>query len=168
MPQMPESRVLRDILERVQKATWADRGIDCDLYPLLADDAEQADLMRRVVEHWRESNDLDCVPRYTASIDAALALVERLLPGWWWTCGTCVLSNDASIAPAGSRAIGPGLVVNASLGPDFRAGPEMQALLKSNPVFDEGFNGDRIGGNVPLAILDALLSAIIAQSGDAG
>lgn len=24
------------------------------------------------------------IPRYTASIDAALALVERLLPGWEW------------------------------------------------------------------------------------
>ena len=29
------------------------------------------------------------IPRYTASIDAAVALVERVLPGWTWDIGGC-------------------------------------------------------------------------------
>lgn len=38
-------------------------------------------------------------PRYTTSLDAAVALCERVLPGWWWRVGTCSVSDDATIAP---------------------------------------------------------------------
>ena len=36
---------------------------------------------------------------YTASLDAAIALVERLLPGWGWRIGTCYISDDAFLFP---------------------------------------------------------------------
>jgi hypothetical protein len=33
----------------------------------------------------------------TTSIDAVVQLIETELSGWWWTCGYCSLSNDASL-----------------------------------------------------------------------
>jgi hypothetical protein len=35
--------------------------------------------------------------KVTRSIDAAVRLIESELPGWWWTCGHCTLSDDASL-----------------------------------------------------------------------
>jgi hypothetical protein len=35
--------------------------------------------------------------KVTRSIDAAVQLITRELPGWWWTCGYCSLSNDSSL-----------------------------------------------------------------------
>jgi len=40
--------------------------------------------------------------KVTRSIDAAVRLIEIELPGWWWTCGYCTLSNDASLYVPGS------------------------------------------------------------------
>ena len=39
------------------------------------------------------------IPKLTASLDAAVALCERVLPGWWWRVGTCHISDDATIGP---------------------------------------------------------------------
>lgn len=39
---------------------------------------------------------LDLIPRYTTSLDAALALAERVLPGWHWglsKTGACLLDD---------------------------------------------------------------------------
>jgi hypothetical protein len=38
-------------------------------------------------------------PEYTASLDAAVALVEKVLPGWWWQIGSCHVSDDARLCP---------------------------------------------------------------------
>ena len=38
-------------------------------------------------------------PLYTTDLSAAVALCERVLPGWWWRIGTCCVSDDATIAP---------------------------------------------------------------------
>lgn len=91
------------------------------------------------------------IPCYTASVDQAIGLLEELLPGWWWSCGFCQLSNDGSVY------VGP---IGAA-GPDFRANAEMAALVDDRK-FDQGFHGDRRGGNVPLAILSAMLQGLIA------
>lgn len=38
-------------------------------------------------------------PNYTASVDAAISLAERVLPGWLWRLATCSVSDDAWIIP---------------------------------------------------------------------
>ncbi|HEU4986843.1 MAG TPA: hypothetical protein VFT89_07240 [Rhizobiaceae bacterium] len=43
-------------------------------------------------------NDLR-VPTLTASLDAAVALVETALPGWTWRVATCSVSDDAWAIP---------------------------------------------------------------------
>jgi hypothetical protein len=42
-------------------------------------------------------------PDVSTSIDAVVRLIENELPGWWWTCGYCKLSNDASLYVRGAR-----------------------------------------------------------------
>ena len=62
----------------------------------------------------------------TNSIDAVIRLIETELPGWWWTCGYCALSNDASFYVPGSTRFP---YAKAVMGPDFRAGPRALELL---------------------------------------
>ena len=45
----------------------------------------------------------------------------RELPGWWWTCGYCTLSNDASFYVPGSSEFP---YATAMMAPDGRSGPE--------------------------------------------
>lgn len=33
------------------------------------------------------------------SLDAAITLVELMLPGWWWQLGKCSVSDDARLCP---------------------------------------------------------------------
>jgi hypothetical protein len=86
----------------------------------------------------------------TGSVDAALALVARVLPGWWVTSGLRSLSGHASI------------------GPDYN-GPEAERLRAEFPPerFDHGgFDADLKPGDglhrQCLAILACLLSAKLA------
>lgn len=60
---------LMELLERVRKATGPDRELERDIMVEAFGDGVRNALP---------------VPTYTASIDAALALVERKLPGWIW------------------------------------------------------------------------------------
>jgi len=61
---------LKELLARVERATEADTFLDADLEFHLAPDA-----------FWDVAN----AKPYTSSIDASLALVERVLPGWGWS-----------------------------------------------------------------------------------
>jgi hypothetical protein len=40
---------------------------------------------------------------YRGSLDAAKALHEATLPGWWWSIGTCNVSDDARVSPHDDR-----------------------------------------------------------------
>ena len=40
---------------------------------------------------------------YSGSLDAAKALHDALLPGWWWAVGTCKVSDDARVSPDDAR-----------------------------------------------------------------
>ena len=100
----------------------------------------------------------------TCSIDVLVRLIETELPGWWWTFGYCKLSNDASLYPPGSARFRHQFS-HASMGVDFRSGPEAVALLelpKSGKLFDEGFHCDLLGGTVLLSMLRVFLRAKIA------
>jgi hypothetical protein len=100
----------------------------------------------------------------TRSIDALVRLIETELPCWWWTFGSCTLSNDASLYPPGSPRFRRQFS-HASMGVDGRSGPEAIGLLelpKSGKLFDEGFHCDLLGGTVCLSMLRVFLRAKIA------
>ena len=40
---------------------------------------------------------------FHGSLDAAKALHDALLPGWWWAVGTCKVSDDARVSPDDAR-----------------------------------------------------------------
>lgn len=44
---------------------------------------------------------------YFGSLDAAKALHDALLPGWWWAVGTCRVSDDARVSPEGDDSVTP-------------------------------------------------------------
>ena len=94
----------------------------------------------------------------TRSIDAVARLIETELPGWWWTCGYCKASNDASLYPPGCSRY------RSTVGPDGRSGPEAEQLLndpKWGKIFNDGFHLDLRGGSMPLAMLIVFLTAKI-------
>lgn len=159
---------LRALLERVEAATGPDRELDGDICEALGllpvgafrlidpiiGTARTGRFATGACTYW-------IAPEITASLDAAVALIGNQLPGWWWTIGYCVLTNDAMIAPAGSRALGMGDALYAMVGADYRAGPASQKLLDEHPELDGGIDVARVGGNVALALCQALLRAKI-------
>lgn len=102
---------LQDLLTRVEAASGPDREIDVYIalwqgWTLHTDEADP--VYRGVVsEWWKDPADKDWSttsnpPDYTASIDAAVALVEKKLPGWiWWVSATPSASLDVAEARAG-------------------------------------------------------------------
>lgn len=71
---------LKDLIAKCERATGGDRELDAAIATALDDWSE----------HW-EAEDLHSEPKlfkdcddYTSSIDAALALCERVLPGIWY------------------------------------------------------------------------------------
>lgn len=44
-------------------------------------------------------HDVNHLPPFTASIDSAIGLVRRVLPGWGWRVATCSVSDDAWVFP---------------------------------------------------------------------
>lgn len=78
---------MRDLIERLEKASGPDRELDWRI-------AEKFDIPERwpTSALWPpfmpKSKYDKSIPSFTASIDAAVALVERVLPGWnWWLGG---------------------------------------------------------------------------------
>jgi hypothetical protein len=140
--------------ERVVNATGPDRGLDIHISHALGVDADwHGDLDNLGYNHLRGFCALGMRP-LTASADAALALVERVLPGWGWQCGTCCVSDDALIFPDFNSPV-HGDRLKAELGYD---------KMKAGDRYDTGFDTDRRPpGNVPLAILESLLSVLIAK-----
>lgn len=90
-------------------------------------------------------------PHITGLVDDALALVKRVLPGFWVSCALCSLSGDCS------------------LGPDYN-GPERERLLKEWPedLFHNGFHEDLRPGDgwhrTCYAILLCMVRALQAQA----
>lgn len=107
----PKAQDLANLLERVEKAEGADRELDARLFAALA--ARDPDRLAALIAEradqfpdrnvWLEGARDWQVKPYTASLDAALALVERKLPGWTWRLD----SPDTPSEPAFARLSGP-------------------------------------------------------------
>lgn len=101
---------LLELAERVERAEGPDRRLDVAI--AIAVDWTYPSMMAplRVTVAWRGEDAIDSIaeeaerpdsllkylPRYTASIDAAMTLVPE---GWWWSAGDCSVSSDASVGP---------------------------------------------------------------------
>lgn len=77
---------LTDLLSRVEEATGADRKLDWRLADFAGHEAFDRD--SALWPPFGVGSKVErAIPTYTASLDAALALCERVLPGWWWAVG---------------------------------------------------------------------------------
>ncbi|MEN6545673.1 MAG: hypothetical protein ABFE07_06485 [Armatimonadia bacterium] len=154
---MTDLTALKELLERVEKATEPSKELNGDI-AVITGQFNPADCYRgRLDTHgdlwyggWHRSGPAFVAPPYTSSIDACVALIEKVLPGWWWSTGRCALTGDASI------------------GPDYN-GPDRERLFREFPVerFDGGIHADLPPGDGPhrccYALLHVLLSALIAK-----
>jgi len=127
---------LAELLERVKAATGPDEALGEDIWVAVVPGATRRNIMaewpgERPIWEFSdpERNTIArFTPRITMSIDAALALTERVLPGWTWMMENSTEKSFVLWKPKAIRA-----TVN-----------EFAVTL-------------------PLAILAALLSALIAQ-----
>jgi len=134
---------LTSLLARVEAATGPDRELDAAIleimagYRNLSTDGECQIWDRGNHGYWTLDGDdwNERLPSPTASIDAALALVQENLPGWNWS----VMSQRPQGKPF--------------------------AIARVARVIGDDVEGyDAIHDAAPLAILSALLRALIAQS----
>lgn len=79
---MPDLTTLSALQERLRNATGPDRKLDADLWEAFDP------IFATCRPHWTVKEIEDFTPHHTASVDAALALVEKLLPGWAWQVET--------------------------------------------------------------------------------
>ena len=82
---MSDRKTLEDLLARVEQAPGPDRELDGTLWCLSVGYAERVSHNPSTVFYTKSSGEnanmsRESIPEYSASIDAALALVERLLP----------------------------------------------------------------------------------------
>ena len=122
---------LSALRDRLAAATAGRPGLDAAVWYALFDGARGG---LSEAEFMRQANNID---PYTSSIDAALGLVTRLLPGWMWV-----------------REHSDGHAYVRLLGPEYARYEFMGAR---NSHCTGSFNADR---NVPIAILIALVSAL--------
>lgn len=138
---------LAALLERVEKAEGPDREIDAELWALaegiiwyrIEGDAVIAQHPKHFGGHEYFHGLLEhTILRYTASIDAAVSLVEKVLPGWSW-----LLSSNGSAH---------------MISPDFEAAEEEWLENKGSTYAD-------YGKTPALALCAALLRAVLADEG---
>jgi hypothetical protein len=105
---------------------------------------QDADIWRDIWRHygvWDWKVAASARNAFKGSLDAAKALHEAVLPGWWWTVGTCRVSDDARVSPEGAESVAPG-------------GREWSEITDID---------QRPPGNPARAWLLAILNALIAQ-----
>lgn len=151
---------LKTLLAKIEAATGPDRRIDASIMCALRGYTmhEESDPANGIFAFWDgvpwKSTCHNCTswPEITASLDAAIALVCEELPGWWWKVGTCHVSDDACLCPDFNDPV-HGARLRARYFP-----------IEHNGPYDGGFDIDRRPpGNLPLALLEALLQALIAE-----
>lgn len=152
---MAESDALR---EKVAAATGPDRELDAAVFNALVDDGgriafkvtnwsiQPGSRLSRYHDGWlygkSETDEYaDDLPRYTESIDAALALVEKLLPRW------VVHMRTRDVPPGPWSEVDPNPFA------------ELNEPVKTKYGDGIGIRAQVHGATLPLAILNALLTA---------
>lgn len=94
---------------------------------------------------------------------AAVNLIKEVLPGWWWKCGSCFVSDDACIAPDYNDPVHGERLAREFPLPSKRY--DDGDGLTWGPLND-GFDVDRRPpGNVAIALLESLFMALIFIEG---
>lgn len=76
---------MTDLIARLREAKEGSRELSVEVWRALC---------------WKDhSRELSIDTPFTTDLSAAVALAERVLPGWWWRVGTCCVSDDATIGP---------------------------------------------------------------------
>lgn len=72
---------------------------------------------------------------YMGDLNAAVALINAMLPGWWWSIGTCKVSDDARVSPEGEASVRNGKEWSEITDVDLRPpGNPARALLMSGLI----------------------------------
>lgn len=125
-----------ELIERVGKLTGADVFTDALLHLHFHPELAERPWWQPTPGHWVDmlgKEDDQHAPEYTRSVDAALALVERVLPGWR-------MEQIAWGAPKHGDTLIMASIGNLQDGENYRS-------------------GDGLAATVPLAIILALLKA---------
>lgn len=95
-------------------------------------------------------------PDWTSSIDASLALVKQMLPGWSWRIAQCCVSDDAWVIPDFNHPIhGRRLLA------------EWPLECQRDPLdYLETDIDRRPAGNPALALLEALFTALAVKESE--
>ena len=93
---------LSALIERIEALTGTDDLVDAEIYATIGGAPHTTRAGGRVIPLILK-HDSPKWPRYTASLDAAVALVERVLPGYKWSAGFSrhVPHNAQVWAPSG-------------------------------------------------------------------
>ena len=116
----PDRAALLALRDRVRGLTKADRDVDTAIYNALpqfkGSDAfrssdrygENDDGYRKRVKDWREWGPFP-LDEFTGSIDAVVTLIERVLPGWFWTLNSVgnAFMHDRKQGGIGGSGSGP-------------------------------------------------------------
>lgn len=133
---------IASLLERVKAATGPDRALDWYVADATGHQSFNTSIQGMWPPFMKGSRADKAVPTYTASIDAALGLVGRMLPGWkWGVASVSVRTGEKS--PEGYPRYGEG----------FRAHVTEFSGLRPMPSVAEA-------QTAPLAILAALLTSL--------
>lgn len=143
---------LPSLIKRLEEAEGPSRELDGDIHNGVFK-TEYVRVPNSVTGFLTSKTDNGCptVPPYSSSVDAAISLAERVLPGWMWKLGTCSVSDDAWVAP------------------DFNSPAHGERLkrelnynsMKAGDPLDVGFDIDqRPPGREAIALCRAVLEAL--------
>jgi hypothetical protein len=127
----------RSLLERIESARAPDQQLNEDIWRWYC----------RIAVGDSLPLDTGAAQNFTGSLEAAIDLVKRVLPGWWWRVCECWISDDAWIAP------------------DYNSPEHRERLRRQFPVdackeFETEFDVDRRPpGNLALALCQSLFMA---------
>ena len=151
-PHRAREAEIGELLARVEAAAGPDRELDSSI-ALLCGWTHEVNHAEDY-ECWRNPDGKACyLPRYTASIDAALALVERVLPGWMWRVATCSVSDDAWVCPDFNHPT-HGAEFQARFNDAFDGRDPAEVIIEATDV------DRRPSGQPALAVLQSLLLAM--------
>jgi hypothetical protein len=134
---------LGELLARVKTATGADRAIDRAIAKHFKIEWDYGADWPTIIDDDGEKTSEPTAYPYTASIDAALALTERMLPGWKWGVSSHSFQGGEHYPDGKPKYID-----------GFRAHVTKRSALRPMPSIADA-------RTAPLALLAALLSALL-------